>query len=290
MTMISCRIKTLTLSLIISLVVISSALSEEKPAAEINADPASSTPPPATRTRSSFIRLADFYLRDGSLISGKLITEDKDKIVIEKLDGSQLLVETYSRRQIDTRTIHLKSVLEYKYYLDLAEHFKSRTWDLKDDPEDFIQAIRAFATAKELMGINPKMYAEKIQEMDVRIEELQKQRDLWIKETESLAKLRKLEFDATIDRKIEEFEYALADNSEKITETLQRMEEIAKENKESYQYFEKALTQMDRSFTRQLNVLAERIEYNRELFYHYRSYSPYYYSRPKTNSDSDDED
>jgi hypothetical protein len=234
--------------------------------------------------------LADFYLRDGSLVSGKLITEDKDKIVIEKLAGSQLLVETYTKRQIDTRTIHFQSVLEYKYYLDLAEHFKSRTWDLTNDPEDFIQAIRAFATAKELMGINPKMYAEKIKEIDTKIEELQKQRDLWIKETESLAKLRKLEFDATIDRKIEEFEYALADNSESIAKALEQMNEIAKENKESYQYFEKALTQMDRSFSRQLNVLAERIEYNRDLFYHYRSYSPYYYSRPKTNSDSDDED
>ncbi|MHC4159506.1 MAG: hypothetical protein ACYSSO_10555, partial [Planctomycetota bacterium] len=90
-----------------------------------------------SRLRPNFVRTADFYLRDGKLIFGKLVSEDKNKITIEQLDASKIIVATYSRRDIDPRTLQVKNVSDYKHYFDLAQYFSSRTWDFRDDPDDF---------------------------------------------------------------------------------------------------------------------------------------------------------
>ena len=90
------------------------------------------------------IKMVDFYLRNGQsarfietqgphpvagqLIFGKLISEDKNKVIVERLVEGKIILSTYSKRDIDTRTLHITTMPEYKYYLELGEYFYSRTY------------------------------------------------------------------------------------------------------------------------------------------------------------------
>ena len=143
------------------------------------------------RPRMSVARTADFYLRTGEFIFGRLVTEDKNKITVERLEGGKIIPSTYSRREIEPRTLQTKSIPEYRYYLDLAEHFSSRTWDFKDDPDDFIQAIRCCEKAKQSVLPTQTQGSERISEIDERIKKLQADRQVWERETESRAKLKR---------------------------------------------------------------------------------------------------
>ena len=63
------------------------------------------------------------------------------KVELEMLVGSKIIVATYSKRDMDTRSLQVKSVSASKYYGNMAEYFAGRTWDFKDDPDEFIQAM-----------------------------------------------------------------------------------------------------------------------------------------------------
>ena len=140
---------------------------------------ASETPIVAARPRPKVevVKMADFYLRDGNAVSGKLISDDGTQIVIEQLHDSVISTKTYSRREIDTRTLRKRPVPEWNYYTRLAEYFAARTWDFRDDPDDFIGAIRCYEKARESLqagGANE----ERIAEIDRAIQKLKRDKDL----------------------------------------------------------------------------------------------------------------
>lgn len=231
------------------------------------------TPRKSTRPRMNFVKMANFYLRDEKLVFGKLVSEDKNKITVERLDGSRIIISTYSKREIDTRTLNIKNIPEVKYYLELAKYFSGRTWDFRDDPDDFIQAIRCCEKAKQSLAGTQKD-SKRINEINKKIEQLQADREVWIREVESRAKLKKLEFEATIETRIKELEDEVAESSQKV-------DTITADVKDNQQKLEESISEINRVLSQRLEILEDEIETNRMIIdridrIRYR-YPRYYY-------------
>jgi hypothetical protein len=224
--------------------------------------------------RSNFVKMTDFYLRDGRLVFGRLLSDDKNKITIEQLDEDKMVVSTYSKKEVDTRTEHTKNIPEYQYYLELAEYFAGRTWDFRDDPDDFIQALRSYEQARRLLAEIKDPNSEKISQIDQKIEHLQADRELWIKEATSRARLKKLEFEADIEKRVKELEDKLNSINQQVNKTIADI-------KNDYQKLEKGLSDMNKDISSRLEIIDERVGTNRRLIeriiahHHWRWYPPY---------------
>ncbi|MFQ6036223.1 MAG: hypothetical protein ACE5NM_10325, partial [Sedimentisphaerales bacterium] len=236
--------------------------------------------------RMSIIKTVDFHLRSGQLVYGKLVSEDKNKVTVEKLDESKIGVLTYSKREIEPRTLQTQTVPEYRYYLNLAEYFSARTWDFRDDPDDFIQAIRCCEKAKQLLLETQKPDSEKIQQINEKIQKLQADRQVWQREVRSRAELKKLEFEAEIENRLKELENKVNASSQQIDKTLQRLDEFLTEMKDNYQRLEQNISAISQDLSRRLNILADRVEANTRIIdpfrwglypRYYYPYRPYYY-------------
>jgi len=241
------------------------------------------TPQPVeiSQPRTYSVRTADFYLRDGKLVFGKLITEDKNKITIEYLDGSKIIVATYSKRDMDPRTLQTKNISAGKYYQDLAEYFAGRIWDFDDDPDDFIQAIRCYEKAKQFITGTSKFDVERIQQINEKISRLQADRQIWEREVQSRAKLKELEFKAEFQTRFSELESKIDASTEKIDQSLQRLDKALADIQENHQQLEQNLPALEQDLRRQLNILADQIEANRRMLDpYYRRTRPYGYYGP----------
>jgi hypothetical protein len=235
------------------------------------------------RPRTAIIRMADFHLKDGKLLFGRLVDEDKNKITIEQLEGSKIIVSIYSKRDIDPRTLQIKTIPEYKYYIDLAEYFSGRTWDFTDDPDDFIQAIRCYEKAKLLSVGAEAQDNERIAQLDEKIKQLQADREVWTREVESRAKLKKLEFEAEMEKRLKELEARVTASTQKVNESVERLDKAITQIQDNQRKLEQSITVMEQETSRRLNIMAEQAEANRRLtdpFYRaprYRYPSEYYY-------------
>jgi len=226
------------------------------------------------KPRMTAVRMTDFYLRDGKLVFGKLVLEDKNKITIEQLEGSTIVVSTYSKRDIDPRTLQTRAVPEYKYYMDLAEYFSGRTWDFKDDPDDFIQAIRCYEKAKQSASGSEAADNERIEQINEKIKQLQADREVWTREVQSRADLKKLEFQAEFEKRFKELEDKVNAGSQKVTESAGRFDKLITEMQDNHKKLEQSISVMGQEMSRQFNVLADRVEAGRRLT------TPFYYVQP----------
>jgi len=243
---------------------------------------AGETPPIAKkpRPRVNFVKVANFYLRSDELVFGKLVSEDKNKITIEQLDESKIVVSTYSKREIDIRTLVTKNVPEANYYLELAEYFSGRTWDFRDDPDDFIQAIRCCEKAKQSVVETRGQDSEKIDEINHKIKQLEADRLVWAREVESRARLKKLEFEAEIAKRLKKLEDKVSANTQQVNESTANIKDYC-------QKLEKSIFGMNKDLSQRLQIVEERVRTNRRLiddiaytryYYHYhRYYSPRLY-------------
>jgi len=225
-----------------------------------------------SKLRTNFIKTATLYLRNGTPISGKLVSEDKNKIAIEQITESKIVVTIYSRKEIDPRTLQIKSVPEYRHNMDLAEYFSSQTWDFKDDPDDFIQAIRFYEKAKLAVVGTSQENSERIEQINEEIKKLQADREVWTREVESRAKLKKLEFEAEYETKLKELEDKITESSQKSDESAKRLDSIITEIQDNRQNLERSFLRMEEDIRRQLNILAGQVEANRRVidpFYGY---------------------
>jgi len=159
------------------------------------------------RKKLENVRLTSLYLRNGKLVSGRVVSEDSNKITVAEVVGSQIVVNTYGVRELELKTRSVKIKLEFEYYEELAGYFASRTRDFRDDPDDFIQAIRFYEKAKYLLAdASPSIYADKIREIEKKIDALNAERQVWIREIKSRAELKQLELQATINERFKELQ------------------------------------------------------------------------------------
>ena len=217
------------------------------------------------RPRTAIVRMADFHLKDGKLLFGKLVDEDRNKITVEQLEGSKIIVSTYSKRDIDPRTLQIKTIPEYKYYIDLAEYFSGRTWDFTDDPDDFIQAIRCYEKAKLLSVGAETQGSDRIGQIDEKIKQLQADREVWTKETQSRAELKKLEFQAEFEKRFKELEDKVNASTQKVNESVERLDKAVTAIQENQKKLEQSITVMEQETSRRLNIIADQIDANRRL-------------------------
>lgn len=243
------------------------------------------------RPRMKPVKTIDFHLRNGELVFGKLIAEDRNKITVERIEGSRIVVSIYSKREIDSRTIQIKTVPEYKYYLELADYFSGRTWDFRDDPDDFILAIRSCEKAKQSLLQAHAQNGARLEEIDQRLQELQADREVWMREVESRAKLKKLEFEAEAAKRLTELENSLGDYSQLMEDRLEQLSKTVADIRESQAKMEANMFAMEQ----RINMLIGRTEANRRRLdpfggyryprYHFR-YQPYLYV-PKHDREND---
>ena len=243
------------------------------------------------KANASFVKMVDFYLRDGGFVFGRVLTDDSKKVVIERRQQSSMVVTTYSRKQIDSRTLKIKKIPEYRYYLDLAEYFSGRTGDFKDDPDDFIGAIRYYEKARQLIAESLGAESERVRQVEDKIKRLKADREIWTEQAQSRSKLKALEFEATLESRLKELENKVEAGSKRIDESLTRMEKIIADMQAGFQDMEKGLSQTNREILVELNVLRGWIEANRKLIDEVDSqYHRSYYYHPRRRPREKDKD
>jgi hypothetical protein len=219
----------------------------------------------ASNTRVRSIRMVDFYLRDGTLISGKLVSENRNKVILEQLEGSKIIVATYSKREMEAKSLQVKNVSASKYYGDMAEYFAGRTWDFKDDPDDFIQAIRFYKRAKGLIEGDSQFDREKSKEIDSKVAELEADREVWTKQIETRAKLKKLEFQAEFEKRFAELDAKITASAKKIEKSIAQIDEVLADVKQNSEQLDKNIPAMEQDLRRRMDALGAEVENNRRL-------------------------
>jgi membrane-bound lytic murein transglycosylase len=245
-------------------------------------------------TRLAGVRTISFYLMNDRPVSGRLISEDKSQITVEELDESKIFISTYSKKEINSRTIRQTKMPEVKYYLDLAEYFESRIWDFKDDPDDFTQAIRFYEKAKEIIEQSQVRIPTSAAEIEEKIRQLHEQKNLWTENVKTRAELKRLEFEATFDVRLEELDDKIDGLAQSLREMGQQFDRFAKSTQDNYNKFKGSVSRINQTFSSRFEELKTRIELNeREIDRlwrrRYRYYPRYYYRLPQRDDDSSEQ-
>ncbi len=214
------------------------------------------------RPRIEAVTMADFYMRDGNAVSGRLLSEDNVQIVIELPSDSTLVTRTYTKREIDPRTLKTRPVPAYRYYSQLGEYFAARTWDFRDDPDDFIEAIRCYEKAKQSLqpgGANE----ERIAEIDRAINKIEEDRKVWTSQVESRAKLYKLEYQAEAENRLKQLEKQVAESNVKLNEGIKYLDKRAGDLQSEYQRLDNTVSGLNKDMVEQMRNLQTQIQENR---------------------------
>jgi hypothetical protein len=252
-----------------------SAQEQSQPSPDAN----SAASAPQWRPRIEFVKTVDFYLKDGRLISGRLLDQDASKIVMEQRVGSALKVTTYLRKDVDAVTMHVSSIPEYRFYDELGDYFAARTWDFQDDPDDFIAAARAYELAKSA-AIAGERRQEDVNEIQEKLDKLRADKERWTEQMRDRAELKKLEFDATFDKKLKGVEDRIDRVTAALDETLGRFDAFAKQTSQNFNGLRKNASDFSADISRRMETLEQRVENNRRLieglgsYRYYRRYFP----------------
>jgi uncharacterized phage infection (PIP) family protein YhgE len=211
------------------------------------------------KPRADTVTMADFYLRDGNVVSGRLLSDDKNQVVIEQTSDSTLITKSYTKKEIDTRTLTTRIVPESRYYAQLAEYFKAKTWDFTDDPDDFIQAIRCYEKARQAF-LDSGADEEKVAQIDNEIKKIKQDREVWTSQVESRAKLRKLEYDAEAESRLKNLEKQVFESNIKLNESIKYLDKTTADIKDDYQQLQNTVAEMNKDLAEQIRTLEEQIQ------------------------------
>lgn len=158
----------------------------------------------------------------GQIVRGRIIAEDRNFVTVEYPSKSTIEVQTIARKDIIPDTFVQQTISEYEYWMELADYFKSQTWDFKNDPDDFMQAIRCLENAKEIVANvrgDDNILAGEIQ---AGIDKLTADRQSWTEKAKIRAQQMNVETLATLDETLKKLADIAATNSEQIAK-LERM-------------------------------------------------------------------
>jgi hypothetical protein len=217
--------------------------------------------PKKPRPRIETVTMADFYLRDGNTVSGRLLSDDKNQVIIEQPSESMLIIKAYTKREIDTRTLTTRLVHEWKYYAQLGDYFAARTWDFVDDPDDFIQAIRCYEKARQSLSASAAD-EDRVGEIDRAIQKLKQDKEVWTSQVESRAKLKKLEYDAEAENRLKRLEKQIAESNVKLNESIKYLDKTAGDVKADYQRLEKTVSGLNKDLVEEIRNLQVQINNN----------------------------
>ncbi|MFA5292820.1 MAG: hypothetical protein WC496_07285 [Phycisphaerae bacterium] len=168
------------------------------------------------------VQLVSFNLTDGRRVSGEIVNEDPFNIEISEIKGSKILLSTYSKNDIDKKSIINKTVSELDYWRDTGKYFEQKVWDFQDDPDEFIQAIRCFenarAVAEGALGPEHKL----VMELDEKISLIKTDMEKWAQQAKARSEMRNMELLSTLDARLQQMQ-------EQITESSNNIEAIRRE-------------------------------------------------------------
>jgi hypothetical protein len=216
------------------------------------------------KMKVDIVTMVDFYMRDGNTVSGKLLSDDSTQIVVEQPFESTVITKTYSKREVDTRSVRTRPMPEWQYYVKLAEYFSAKTWDFVDDPDEFIGAIRSYEKAKQLLQASGADN-DKIADIDKALKKVRDDREVWTKEVESRAKLKKLEYDAEAENRLKKLERTIAESNVKVNESLKSIDKTAEVIKTDYANLEKKVGESNKDMVKQIADLQQLMVDNRSL-------------------------
>jgi cell fate (sporulation/competence/biofilm development) regulator YlbF (YheA/YmcA/DUF963 family) len=222
----------------------------------------SETPMPVLkpRARAATVTMVDFYMRDGNSVSGRLVSDDPTQLVVEQPNESAIVTKSYSKKEVDTRTVRTRPMQEWQYYVKMAEYFTSKTWDFIDDPDDFIEAIRCYEMAKQLLEGSPD--TERIAEIDKALKKVRADKEVWTKEVESRANLKKMEYQAEAENRLKKLEANIAAGSVKLAESIRNQDKTIEDLKSADKNLDKAIADLNKSIVKQIENLQRQINDN----------------------------
>ncbi len=233
------------------------------------------------RQPDRIVRTKTFYLKDGTVVMGRVISEDRNQITLEELNQSPVIVSMYAKKQIASGTTHTQVMSELDYCRKFAAHSASKAWDFRDDPDDFIQAIRLYEKAKQLLSQAPEPDPQEISGIDQRIAQVKADRQIWITEAESRAKLSKLQAQAVIDQRMDELKQEITKNAAELSAIRQTFDR-------NHKALDQRVSDLDPTFDdlyRSLQQATDNIKVNREdirdLRHDYRRTYRRVYVRPR---------
>jgi hypothetical protein len=232
-----------------------------RPAVPVSEMPSTIAKP---RAKVDIVIMVDFYMRDGNTVAGKLLSDDSTQLVVEQPFESTIITKTYSKREVDTRSVRTRPMPEWQYYVKLAEYFAAKTWDFVDDPDEFIIAIRSYEKAKQLLQASGAD-SDKIADIDKALKKVRDDREVWTKEAESRAKLKKLEYDAEAENRLKKLERTIAESNVKVNESLKSIDKTAEVIKTDYANLEKKVGESNKDMVKQIADLQQLMVDNRSL-------------------------
>lgn len=224
------------------------------------------------------ISLVELELK-GRTITGRLISETEEVMKVKVLGAGEI---GYSKKLINN--VKRRSVTRDVYYEMVGDYYANRTWDFKNDLEDFIQARKNYARAL--------LYArseERKMELREKYENIKKEREEWHRENVKQEELRKAEKEAQTAELEKELTRKQLENLESMRAYRQRIFQL-----------EDAVGQLSREVQRLRSLVFELEDelsdlesvyyrYGRGYYYSYPAY-PRYRRNHRNNRDDDDRD
>jgi hypothetical protein len=131
------------------------------------------------------------------------------KPVAEMLYSGKILPSSYSRLDMEPRSINYQTVSEYQYWMNTGQYFESRTWDWQDDADEFAQALRCYQTAQDLATAGMGAGSTAAQDADERVRKVLESRQKWIETAKPRAEMAELELKSTLAQRLDNINKSL---------------------------------------------------------------------------------
>ena len=185
----------------------------QQPAAVEDEAPAVGVQAEAEEAVSRGIKMADFSIR-GRLVRGRITHEDDKTIKIEQIGAGEI---GYDKALIADLKRYALSRSEYNEML--GDFYADKTWDFKDDEDDFVQARRSYE--KALAGALEEGAEERLQN---KIGHILKERNEWQQEAIMRVELQKAEDEAEAARLQKELTQKNLDAADRFGELADKLQ------------------------------------------------------------------
>jgi hypothetical protein len=240
------------LSAAATLVLIASAIAVAADPAPVARSVSDSNRPGATapvrKTASEMIRMISFKLKDGRAVSGKIVSDDRSQVTIAETTGGKIVPVSYSRLDMEPRSISYQSASEYQYWMTTGQYFESHTWDWQDDADEFAQALRCYEAARDLAAQAMGKDSAAAQDADARVNRVLDSRQKWIDTAKPRAQMAELELKSTLAQRL--------DTMSKAIQALQTSVDNLNQSRTAY---EASLTAYQRDVNARVDQLAQEV-------------------------------
>ena len=240
-----------------------------------------------TPQRNVKIKIISFTDMHGQNIRARVLEDNRNQIIVTQPLGSKIETVIYSRAEIQPDTLFQQTISEFEYWQSMAEYFSNRTWDFENDSDDFIQAIRCYENAKDIVSAIRGPEHEMTIDIAKKIEKLEQKKQQWVEKLKERTKLRQLEAQDQLADRLESIGQQINANNEMLNAVDKNIAELIT-HMEILDKFKDTSQKNSLALDKQIGDLIKKIDSNtREIDYMWRRYRDkyeyYYRYSPNTN-------